>query len=405
MNKIAALTIVFIAAQLAACVQNTATDEGASSLPSGPSKDEVFDNRVGKGDDANVVDHCEENGWYGDGECDNACPKPDPDCENVEYRTCSQFGLEFCGEGEYCHYDHTNPVLACGISDTAGTCRPLPDNCLEHAHTFCGCDGTSYNNACEAARAGINIVSEGPCPGDNAGECQINDDCSPGQICEAYFNDIDEEGNEIFINRCISAEATCGADFGSCPDGQACFAYPLGDGEETVWRCEDTEGDGECGIDGFGACPDGQVCIDYPEEGADGVEYTAFRCMDGEGDGECGVDGFGTCPNGDVCVEYIDIDNNGEEYTAFRCMVGEGDGEELCGDEFGACPLGQACFAYPLGEDGETIWRCEDTEGDGECGVDGFGDCPSGQVCIDYPEVDLEGNDYTAFRCMDGEGE
>ncbi len=50
------------------------SDDGA---PSGMTKDEAR-NGGGKGDvDA---DFCQDNGWYGDGECDDFCARPDPDC-------------------------------------------------------------------------------------------------------------------------------------------------------------------------------------------------------------------------------------------------------------------------------------------------------------------------------------
>jgi len=33
-----------------------------------------------------IKDECEKNGYYGDGKCDQDCPKPDPDCGNAQYQ-------------------------------------------------------------------------------------------------------------------------------------------------------------------------------------------------------------------------------------------------------------------------------------------------------------------------------
>src|SRR5262245_66108159 len=52
---------------------------GGSSDDSGLSKDDAR-RHGGKGDDGG--DACADNGWYGDGQCDDFCPEPDTeDCE------------------------------------------------------------------------------------------------------------------------------------------------------------------------------------------------------------------------------------------------------------------------------------------------------------------------------------
>jgi hypothetical protein len=56
-----------------------------------------------------VTDICFENDWYGDGECDLFCPLPDPDCD--EYDFCEDLG--YYGDG-FCDLDCPFPDPDCG---------------------------------------------------------------------------------------------------------------------------------------------------------------------------------------------------------------------------------------------------------------------------------------------------
>jgi hypothetical protein len=61
--------------------------------------------------------------------------------------------------GEYCEpiYDGEDQ---CGIS---GICERIPTECGTEPSPVCGCDGTTYTNACEAGRAGVGVASRSPC--------------------------------------------------------------------------------------------------------------------------------------------------------------------------------------------------------------------------------------------------
>jgi hypothetical protein len=78
--------------------------------------------------------------------------------------TCSS--NEQCAKDEYCAtwFGH------CGES---GKCSARPTDCVEHGHAIlkpvCGCDDKSYDNACLAALAGVNVKSEGACAPPPAG--------------------------------------------------------------------------------------------------------------------------------------------------------------------------------------------------------------------------------------------
>ncbi len=53
----------------------------------------------------------------------------------------------------------------CGVADAQGACTVRPDFCTERRQPVCGCDGTTYDNACKAAQAGVNVQAEGECAG------------------------------------------------------------------------------------------------------------------------------------------------------------------------------------------------------------------------------------------------
>ena len=63
-----------------------------------------------------------------------------------------------CPTGSVCD----KPEGACA-ADAAGVCRPVPASCPATNDPVCGCNGTTYTNACVADAAGVTIASQGAC--------------------------------------------------------------------------------------------------------------------------------------------------------------------------------------------------------------------------------------------------
>jgi len=101
--------------------------------------------------------------------------------------TCGGTAGDTCTEDQYCEL----PEGECS-EDAEGTCAPKPMNCLSVFEPVCGCDDVTYDNACFAASAGVNVASEGVCGlepqscGGTSGEsCEDDQFCKrePG-VCE-----------------------------------------------------------------------------------------------------------------------------------------------------------------------------------------------------------------------------
>lgn len=63
-----------------------------------------------------------------------------------------------CPEGQYCRVDD-------GLCTASGVCTDFPEICPAVCDPVCGCDGAVYDNACEAARAGVSVAHGGECDG------------------------------------------------------------------------------------------------------------------------------------------------------------------------------------------------------------------------------------------------
>ena len=75
--------------------------------------------------------------------------------------TCGGLLGSQCPTGLYCNF----PIEThCGDGDMTGTCQIMPEGCTQDYVPVCGCDDTTYSNACAAASAGVSVAAQGACP-------------------------------------------------------------------------------------------------------------------------------------------------------------------------------------------------------------------------------------------------
>lgn len=95
---------------------------------------------------------CREAGFCVPADCPDCC-RPLEDGE-----------LAPCTADEECTYAFLASYCDGDSCDGPGACRAHPISCDGTIAEVCGCDGATYQNACEAARAGARIASTGRCP-------------------------------------------------------------------------------------------------------------------------------------------------------------------------------------------------------------------------------------------------
>lgn len=113
------------------------------------------------------------------------CGAQSDEGEPVSLKTCVNnveccFSDDDCVEDEFCQ--------GTGACDSEGTCEPIlrfPCPLLvdletgELAEPVCGCDGVTYQGACQATSSGHRISHDGRCEM----TCSSNEDCGEGEYC------------------------------------------------------------------------------------------------------------------------------------------------------------------------------------------------------------------------------
>jgi hypothetical protein len=257
---------------------------------------------------------------------------------------CTANGLPGCAPGELCLIE----TGSCSAS-AMGFCVQEPLACTDDSKPVCGCDGTTYKNACVAAKAGVVVEDAGACS--CGGEEQAA--CDDGEVCRIERGMCEELARGMCIERpsCpTTIDPVCGCD-GNTYDN-ACLALRAGITVEYTSAC----GSGRLCGHGDLACQPGEVC---------GIE--ADRCADlaaglAEGtctplpwecppiDPVCGCDGKTYLNACAAAVEGVTVASAG------ACTLCGGSAQEMCLDS-------EVCLIEP--------GRCDDL-------APGF--------CIDPPE-------------------
>jgi hypothetical protein len=177
-----------------------------------------------------------------------------------------------CAAEEYC---------AAGFcSSNLGVCNPRPTECDDTITNFvCGCDGQTYQSACFAQSAGVNLAST---PGGCV--CADNSECVAGQYCALDNSCTNRGGCVPAPETCDPADTqqVCGCDkvsyANACEAAQAGVRVSaLGDCDCTSNAdCAETELCNAIVCDGPGVCeakPTGSCSPDDDVTGCDGVVY------------------------------------------------------------------------------------------------------------------------------------
>jgi hypothetical protein len=298
-------------------------------------------------------------------------------CEKAP--SCSDHGD--CPPGFYCQKNF-------GDCDGQGTCAPMPTICPLIFAPVCGCDEQTYDNACFAAAAGVNVAHFGPCEKTstcaNSGQCPPGFYCQtpvgqcggPGQcvpmpvVCPAIFNPVCGCDGQTYGNACAAAAAGVNvAHFGPCAPKAACgndAECPPG------FYCRTPFGD--CG--GQGACapmPEFCTLILNPVCGCDGQTYgnpclAAAAGVNVAHAGPCQSEPS-PCAAGAACP------------PGFYCQSPPG----LCGGPGMCTPIPQFCqaiFDPVCGCDGQTYGNACYAAGAG-VSIAHFGPCGKPSPCAD----------------------
>jgi hypothetical protein len=149
----------------------------------------------------------------GDGDDGTGGSSSDPEI-NPNPILCGGAYRSPCAAEKLCQYDST-----CG---TVGDCIPRPDGCDSYYEPVCGCDGNTYENACESWTMGVAVQSQGEC-----GEAETMIACGPHH-CQlpSYCIDKGEDAvGDRFI--CAALPEECGGtpDCSCITDVASCFGY------------------------------------------------------------------------------------------------------------------------------------------------------------------------------------
>jgi hypothetical protein len=343
-----------------------------------------------------------------------------------------------CASGEYCDF----PLSAkCGAADQTGTCKATPDVCNDIFQPVCGCDDTTYSNACEAAAKGVSVATEGACAGDVT-DCGglLGTQCPKGEYCnyalDAQCGAADQTGvctpvaeicttdvkpvcgcdGKTYSNECVAARNSVSvASLGECapdPTGTTCGGLKpaaCAAGEYCNYPAS-----AQCGAaDQTGTCakiPSACDAVLKPVCGCNGKTYDNACAAAAAG---VSVSSTGACAaTGKACGARLGNTCASTEYCKFspEAICGRADATgtctaipmsctkelvEVCGCN--GVTYSNACVAASAGVSVDFVGRCKTTNPGGTvCGGLLGTQCPDAtQYCAFAPEAQCGAGDQT----------
>ena len=224
-------------------------------------------------------------------------------------------------------------VRGCPDDGAPGVCLPRPRSCPSRRDPVCGCDGETYDNLCQAVKAGASVVHLGACA--EPPKCDVTGAACPGNgECVSDHGRGHHRGWWNAFGKARTGTCECEHQQ-SCGPGQRFNDSPL------VCACEGAP-DPCNGV----ACPRGQECA--PDNGAPSCVPDACSGI--------------SCGNGRVCVVLPDRSSScmPDTCASISCGMGQAcvvspDGSPACWPNVCAgvaCKNGQSCVVLPDGNAG-----------------------------------------------------
>jgi hypothetical protein len=193
-------------------------------LPPVPAPPQCWDGTYPKGFTGNCIRQASGAcGWEYQG-----CP-PQPQCGAIPGGDCPS--------GTYCKHDPGT----CSLPGGLGLCTMVPQGCNAIYAPVCGCDGKTYGNDCDAARAGVSVASSGTCGtvkscggfggfacattefcdyalGDLCGGADASGVCQPRPtVCDKHYAPVCACDGRTYSNSCLANMAGFGVNAtGAC---------------------------------------------------------------------------------------------------------------------------------------------------------------------------------------------